>query len=463
MNGKKRRRLEGVGHPHGVLPKGNAWLEGGESINQAVETRTMGLGDFHVLSDQQLLEVFSHFSPVEFGTLMKCSKMLYAIASHEDLWQEAVISSLGGNFKYQSSWLTTYVNSVFKLPAEKLIRSTKLSGIYSDILYQRWLCSTLPINSRWISHESIPRRFAADLSYEDFKREYLDNEGHPVIIVGAFDHWPAMKKWRRDRLINAYPQEKFLCGPVEMTLKDFYSYADSNTDEAPLFVFDTNTFGSSSAVSDYDVPEYFEEDYFTLLKDQRPDYRWLLIGNRRSGSKWHVDPNATHAWNAVISGRKRWMFTPPNKPPPGVNNSPDGSEVIQPVCLLEWYINYHQFASPHILEGTCNAGELVFVPSQWWHAVLNLDNDTVAVTQNFVSKSNLEKVRNFLRTKPDQISGVSQSRKSTLAAEFDGVLMSKGIVKPSGKPLRRNPQPEPSRGVSFFDRLRNSNATMAIS
>jgi len=41
--------------------------------------------------------------------------------------------------------------------------------------------------------------------------------------------------------------------------------------------------------------------------------RWLIVGPARSGSSFHVDPNCTSAWNAVVRGSKKWIMFPPGK------------------------------------------------------------------------------------------------------------------------------------------------------
>ena len=130
------------------------------------------------------------------------------------------------------------------------------------------------------------------------------------------------------------------------------------------------------------------------------------MGPKRSASSFHIDPNGTSAWNAVIRGAKRWIMFPPGISPPGVYASDDGADVSQPVSLVEWYL---EFFDDELMEKsiqfTAHRGDVVFVPSGWWHAVINLE-DTIAITQNFVGEGNLTKVLDFLKRRSDQVSGV---------------------------------------------------------
>merc|ERR1719235_508328 len=119
--------------------------------------------------------------------------------------------------------------------------------------------------------------------------------------------------WTEESLRERLGDRPVRAGPVDFTMEDFFKYQNTTKDESPLFVFD-KLFSNRipEMLQDYQPPEYFQNrDLFDLLGDQRPDFRWLLMGGARSGSKWHIDPNNTCAWNAVLKGSKRWLFLPP--------------------------------------------------------------------------------------------------------------------------------------------------------
>jgi Cupin-like domain len=94
---------------------------------------------------------------------------------------------------------------------------------------------------------------------------------------------------------------------------------------------------------------------------------------------------------------------------------------------MEWYLSFYQFKDANgvtPLECTVRAGEVIFVPRGWWHAVLNLE-ESVAVTQNYVSAANLDHVLTFLKSPYANalVSGVnSEEERVTLHDRFLAAL-----------------------------------------
>lgn len=89
---------------------------------------------------------------------------------------------------------------------------------------------------------------------------------------------------------------------------------------------------------------------------------------------------------------------PPEVVPPGVFPSPDGADVATPVSITEWFMNFYgetKKRAERPIECICREGEVVFVPRGWWHIVINLE-ESIAITQNFVSRSNILNVLEFL-------------------------------------------------------------------
>lgn len=61
---------------------------------------------------------------------------------------------------------------------------------------------------------------------------------------------------------------------------------------------------------------------------------------------------------------------------------------------LTWFTTTYPNLSPQQyppVEFIQRPGDFIFVPSGWWHSILNL-SDTIAVTQNFVNRENLDAV-----------------------------------------------------------------------
>jgi hypothetical protein len=492
--------LEDGCHPYGVKPEGNMWLDSMAANPQrrVKPCRAAGLGaGLHSLKDELVLNVLGYLDGQDLARAASISHAMYVFVHHEDLWRTLVLSAFGSGFKYQAGgWRSTFQHMV-TLAHPKLSscfvphKPISVKGFYSDLLFQSWYCASAGIKPEWLVTNTIERRSAKTLSVEEFVRDY-ELPNRPVIITDCITKWPAFHKWTPDSLTQVAGDAKMDAGGFAFSMKDYFQYASVVHDDQPLYLFD-KTFSQKvpQLGADYTVPDYFAEDLFSLLGDTRPDYRWLIAGPRKSGSVFHKDPNATYAWNACITGAKKWIMFPPHMCPPGVHASEDGSEVATPLSIIEWMMDFYEAAArarhreellfrstvegqaksqpkkrrvdgslqstfnrmkitknaatvcpstmhgtsainastspedPDMycgpVEGVTRAGEVTFVPRGWWHLVLNIE-DSIAITQNYVSSSNLPHVLIFLRDMKYAISGIDPKDADTMHERFVAAL-----------------------------------------
>jgi len=236
-----------------------------------------------------------------------------------------------------------------------------------------------------------------------FEQHYIRNK-IPCIIRNGMDHWQANKKWTKRRLSKKYRNQSFKCGEddeghnVKIKMKYYTQYMSSTTDDSPLYIFDAN-YGehpkNKHLMEDYEIPLPFQDDIFDYVPDKkRPPHRWIVMGPARSGTGIHIDPLGTSAWNALVSGYKRW-FILPTQVPASVHKVTSEDDRDQRDEAITWFSMARKRtlrrlpADVEPIEVIQKPGEIMYVPSGWWHTVLNL-TETVAVTQNFAHREHWE-------------------------------------------------------------------------
>jgi len=415
-------------HPLRVRPSGSKLLDDGSDLRH-----TGGLGVLALLPDTLLLQVLGMCSA---ETLVACAAVSHALrifSTSNDLWRTKVLEDLPAShqLEYHSTWRDTYMRLLRPGKTSWHAASVKPPGIlYSDALFWPWYCGTATLPHQWTAFQNIRRVNAADLTISEFKAMY-EEPGEPVILAGIVSSWPAFELWGFEELCARFGTIPFHVGGYDMTLSAYLDYAQSCVDEQPLYLFDKSfAQRAPEMATEYNVPSFFDSkrDLFAQLpRECRPDYRWLAIGGTRSGSLWHVDPNASMAWNGLVRGKKKWLLCPPNAPPPGVCASQNGAMITSPLSLYEWFrIFYPAFASQrHCDKGAASReavveeGELLFVPRGWWHAALNLE-PSIAITQNYVPASSACHVMRFLASAgaEELVSGVPSEMRASLHHHF---------------------------------------------
>eukprot|EP01130_Rhizamoeba_saxonica_P013879 TRINITY_DN5978_c0_g1_i1.p1 TRINITY_DN5978_c0_g1~~TRINITY_DN5978_c0_g1_i1.p1 ORF type:complete len:347 (-),score=80.05 TRINITY_DN5978_c0_g1_i1:5-1045(-) len=272
-------------------------------------------------------------------------------------------------------------------------------------MFKKWYRSMQDLRSFEYETSGVPR--VSRMTKQEFVDNY-DRPRRPCIFTDIVPNWPSFNSWSPDQLVERFGDCVLKCAQynidrdrVKMTVAQYVHYMRNNNDDSPLYVFDSGFADRiPQLLEEYEIPEYFWVDYFSVFGPKRPPFRWVILGPQRSGTSFHVDPNGTGAWNALLHGRKRWAIYPPDIIPPGIRATVDKDGYIidfKSPNMLKWYYEVYPTLPPYLrpIEIIQRKGDMIYVPPGWWHGIVNID-ETVSCTQNFVNEQNLNLAVDFL-------------------------------------------------------------------
>ncbi|KAK9865410.1 hypothetical protein WJX84_005753 [Apatococcus fuscideae] len=319
-----------------------------------LDPRGSGLGDLRDLPDQLVDRICRLLSVQDLLSLSRASKALARYCLDEPIWSCKASNLAGGVLKHQGTWWATVQALIQGLPqvggTVPKSMSRPLAGFCPAFLQRRWLRRHADISNfcpcSWSA--SLPVVDASTLQPGSFLLRF-DRPGQAVALANLQQDWAGQGMTLRALADHfgdcAFEVSKPTGGSILMRMADYVEYAAAQHDENPLYIFDSK-FGEKAPglLKMYQVPALFPEDLMACLGErQRPSYRWLVAGPARSGAEWHVDPTMTSAWNALLSGKKRWALYPPWRIPPGVvfHVDDDGDVEFNSPSPLEWFLDVY--------------------------------------------------------------------------------------------------------------------------
>lgn len=279
--------------------------------------------------------------------------------------------------------LSFYEISEFIFLAIALIVFTRLIIYLLKRAWNKQKCKLV-----WTPIDVVERR--SNLSYHEFIKEYA-SVGKPVIITDVIQDWKAITKWTLDFF-------KSECGSIKcavkedkdeveglMTIADYIDYITIGNSNRHLYLANWFISDHPQLLEDYEEPIYFpnwlQRLPRKLLKKYQLDNPELFIGHKDTSIGLHKDPNNGSAWLGMIKGRKQIvLFTP------------DQEEFLYSGKVNVFNPNLEKFplyAKTNSIEIILEAGEILYIPPNWWHHVRNLEN-TIAVGSLLLNELNSE-------------------------------------------------------------------------
>jgi hypothetical protein len=252
----------------------------------------------------------------------------------------------------------------------------------------------------------LERRNARDMPYEVFMRDYVA-KNKPVVVEDAVRDWPALKKWTPEFFKTQFGPKQVNVGPKDkQAFGDFIDAVLASTEEKPgpymfrLFVGPhmPELLQDLQPQNDYAFPRRLASPLMPKTW-RRPDgYLKLLIGG--VGGKFpvmHFDGENMHACITEIYGDKEFIMFAPEDTPYVYRH--DQSPMCMTSQIEEFanpdYKRFPLFAKATRYHTILRPGEMIFVPSRWWHTA-RVVSTSISICQNMLDSSNWKGYVNWL-------------------------------------------------------------------
>jgi hypothetical protein len=263
------------------------------------------------------------------------------------------------------------------------------TDIYDELMSKDW---TTTINNE---SENGLVRYDESPTYETFIREcFLKNR--PALFTakcGLMNQWSCITEWLNedrtkpdfDRLINLYssmtvPVTKCTLNTTEygsdenkltMRFDEFVNLWRNNDTTGQYYCKDWHLQKQCDETKPlfYSIPIYFQSDWLNekCLAENEDDFRFVYMGGDGTNTPLHMDVLGTYSWSANICGQKRWHFS-----------------------------------KPYSIEFIQEPGDILFVPSEWYHHVINIGY-TISINHNWFNAFNIFRIWKHLCLTLDDI------------------------------------------------------------
>jgi histone arginine demethylase JMJD6 len=260
----------------------------------------------------------------------------------------------------------------------------------------------------------------ANLSAVEFANRYL-YKNKPVIVTDALRGWKAMTSWTPEFFKARFGDMRFTiagrehgqkgyaerAGEEEYTMAQFIDRVSASTDEKPAPYFRNRILydlfpslkDDIEPLPPYFTPNWLPERYLVSPVGKvlnRGSAIELYIGGKGGAFPvLHYDGVGTHAFLMQVYGRKKFVIYPPDQEP-YLYPSPEKRNLslvdnIDAPDLDKFPQFAHAVATTFILE----PGELLFVPSHWWHTTKML-TPSITLSINTVNDSNWHELVDYV-------------------------------------------------------------------